>query len=70
MRNLGSFHGVKRPGRLAEHSPQCSAEVKNYWSQTPFFYLLSWRVQGFLTFTYSVLKVFIKSVKCICFAFS
>jgi len=24
--------GVKRPEREADHSPQCSAEVKNAWS--------------------------------------
>jgi hypothetical protein len=25
---------VKRPGREADHSPPCSAEVKNAWSYT------------------------------------
>jgi hypothetical protein len=28
MRNRGSFLGVKRPGRKADHSPPSSAEVK------------------------------------------
>jgi len=27
----GSFHGVKRPGREAEHLPPSSDEVKNAW---------------------------------------
>jgi len=26
--------GVKRPGRETNHSPPCSAEVKNWWSCT------------------------------------
>jgi hypothetical protein len=26
--------GVKRPGRVADHSPPSSAEVKNTWSYT------------------------------------
>jgi hypothetical protein len=30
----GSFPGVKRPGREADHSPQSSAEVKNAWRYT------------------------------------
>jgi hypothetical protein len=31
----GAFSlGVKRPGRKADHSPPCSAEVKNAWSYT------------------------------------
>jgi hypothetical protein len=30
----GSFLGVKRPGREADHSPSSSAEVKNAWSYT------------------------------------
>jgi hypothetical protein len=30
----GSFPGVKRPGRRADHSPPSSAEVKNAWSYT------------------------------------
>jgi hypothetical protein len=30
----GSFPGVKRPGREADHSPPSSAEVKNSWSYT------------------------------------
>jgi hypothetical protein len=28
------FLGVKRPGREVDHSPPCSAEVKNAWSYT------------------------------------
>jgi hypothetical protein len=30
----GSFPGVKRPGREADHSPPSSAEVKNAWGYT------------------------------------
>jgi hypothetical protein len=30
----GSFPGVKRPGREADHSPPSSAEVKNAWRYT------------------------------------
>jgi hypothetical protein len=30
----GSFPGVKRPGREADHSPPSIAEVKNAWSYT------------------------------------
>jgi hypothetical protein len=32
MGTRGSFPGVKRPGREADHSPPSSAEVKNVWS--------------------------------------
>jgi hypothetical protein len=31
MGTMGSFSGVKLPGREAHHSPQNSAEVKNTW---------------------------------------
>jgi hypothetical protein len=34
MGTRGSFPGVKRPGREADHSPPYSAEVKNVWSYT------------------------------------
>jgi hypothetical protein len=30
----GSFQGVKRPGREADHSPPTSAEVKKTWIYT------------------------------------
>jgi hypothetical protein len=30
----GSFLGVKRPGRKADHSPPSSSEVKNAWTHT------------------------------------
>jgi hypothetical protein len=30
----GSFQGVKRPGRGADHPPPSSAEVENEWSYT------------------------------------
>jgi hypothetical protein len=30
----GSLPGVKRPGIEADHSPPCSAEVKNDWKYT------------------------------------
>jgi hypothetical protein len=31
---MGSFPGVKRPGREADHSPPSNAEIKNAWSYT------------------------------------
>jgi hypothetical protein len=34
MGTVGSFPGVKRPGREADHSSPSSAEVKNAWSYT------------------------------------
>jgi hypothetical protein len=34
MGKEGSFPGIKRPGREADHSPQSSAEVNNTWSYT------------------------------------
>jgi len=34
MGNRGSFLGVKRPGREADHSPPSSAEINNAWSYT------------------------------------
>jgi hypothetical protein len=34
MGTRGSFPGVKRPGREADHSPPSSAEAKNAWSYT------------------------------------
>jgi hypothetical protein len=34
MGTRGSFPGVKRPGREANHSPPSTAEVKNAWSYT------------------------------------
>jgi hypothetical protein len=42
MGNGGSFPGVKRPGREADHSPPTSAEVKNTWLYTstpPYVYI-------------------------------
>jgi hypothetical protein len=33
-KGTGSFSGVKRPGRGADHSPPSSAEVKKEWSYT------------------------------------
>jgi hypothetical protein len=30
----GSFSGVKRPGREADHSPPTSVEVKKIWNYT------------------------------------
>jgi hypothetical protein len=40
----GSFLGVKRPGREADHSPPYSAEVKNAWSYTltPQYVFMAW----------------------------
>jgi hypothetical protein len=34
MGNGGSFPGVKRKGREADHSPPASAEVKKMWIYT------------------------------------
>jgi hypothetical protein len=34
MGTMGSFPGIKRQGRVADHSPPSSAEVKNAWSYT------------------------------------
>jgi hypothetical protein len=44
MVTRGSFPGVKRPGREADHSPPSSAEVKNAWSytSTPQFVFIAW----------------------------
>jgi hypothetical protein len=44
MGNRGSFRGVKRPGREADHSPPSSAEVKNAWSytSTPQYAFMAW----------------------------
>jgi len=38
------YLGVSRPGREADHSPPCSAEVKNEWSynSTPQYAFVSW----------------------------
>jgi hypothetical protein len=35
MDTRGSFPGVRRPGREADHSPSSSAEVKYAWNYTP-----------------------------------
>jgi hypothetical protein len=32
---IGSFPGVKRPGRVADHPPSPRAEVENEYSYTP-----------------------------------
>jgi hypothetical protein len=44
MDNRGSFPGVKRPGREADHSPPSSAEVKNAWSynSAPQYAFMAW----------------------------
>jgi hypothetical protein len=34
MGTRGSFPGVKRQGREADHSPPSSADIKNAWSYT------------------------------------
>jgi hypothetical protein len=38
------FPGVKRPAREADHSPPCSAEVKNAWNYTsiPQYFFMAW----------------------------
>jgi hypothetical protein len=53
----GSFPGVKRPGREADHSPQSSAVVKNAWSytSTPQYVFMAWcfvKQRDNFTFTY------------------
>jgi hypothetical protein len=40
--NGGSFPGVKRPGREADHSPPSSAEVKNGGALPPLPHTLPW----------------------------
>jgi hypothetical protein len=44
MGTRGSFLGVKRPRREADHSPPSSAEVKNAWSytSTPQYAFMAW----------------------------
>jgi hypothetical protein len=44
MDTRGSFPGLKRPGREADHSPPSSAEVKNAWSytSTPLYVFMAW----------------------------
>jgi hypothetical protein len=44
MGTRGSFPGVKRPGREADHSHPSSAEVKNAWSYTsiPQYVFMAW----------------------------
>jgi hypothetical protein len=44
MGTRGSFRGVKRPGREADHSPPSSAEVRNAWSYTssPQYVFMAW----------------------------
>jgi hypothetical protein len=51
MGTRGSFSGVKRPGREADHSPPSSAEVKNAYRYTftPQYAFMAWcsfKVQG------------------------
>jgi hypothetical protein len=43
MGNRGSFPGVERPWREADHSPPPSAEVKNAWSSSSTPNTPSWR---------------------------
>jgi hypothetical protein len=44
MGTRGSFPGLKRPRREADHSPPYSAEVKNEWSytSTPQYAFMAW----------------------------
>jgi len=47
--------GVKRPGREAEHSPPCSAVVKNAWSNTStssYVFMTWWLVKHGANFTF------------------
>jgi hypothetical protein len=37
MSTEGSFPGVKRPGRVADHSPPSRAKTKNAWSYASTF---------------------------------
>jgi hypothetical protein len=49
--NQVSFPQVKRQGREVNHSPLCSAEVKNEWSYTLLAHLPLWRGKGKLYLT-------------------
>jgi hypothetical protein len=56
MGSGGSFPGVKRAGREAEHSPPSSAEIKNAWIYTsiPQYAFMAWclvKHRNNLTFT-------------------
>jgi hypothetical protein len=47
----GSFPGVQRQGREADHSPVTSAEVKKMWIYNPLPHTSSWRNAFTFTFT-------------------
>jgi hypothetical protein len=62
MGTRGSFPGVKRPGREADHSPSSRAEVKNAWSytSTPQYVFMAWclvKHRDNFTFTFTHLEV-------------
>jgi hypothetical protein len=44
MGTRGSFPGIKRPGREADHSPNLEPRSKNEWSytSTPQYTLMAW----------------------------
>jgi hypothetical protein len=51
--------GVKRPGRETDHSPPCSAEVKNAWSYTPTpqYIFMAWCLVKHRDFTFTLTSV-------------
>jgi hypothetical protein len=57
--------GVKRPGREADHSPSCSAIVKNTWSyiSTPQYVFMEWflvKHRDNFTFTFYIFLHWVK----------
>jgi hypothetical protein len=58
MSTDGSFLGIKRPGREAEHSPPTSAEITKMWISTS---TSSWRSEEQRYF-YSVLYPYLKLI--------
>jgi hypothetical protein len=59
---VGSFPGVKRPGREADHSPQSTAEIKNAWSytSTPQYIFMVWclvKLRDNFTLLYFTIKI-------------
>jgi hypothetical protein len=54
MDTRGSFPGIKRPGREADHSPPSSVEVKNAWSYTRVF--KSFRTESITKYTLTTIN--------------
>jgi hypothetical protein len=54
---MGSFPGVKRPGREADHSPQSSAEVKKsteLYFHSPYAFMAKYSVKHRNNFTFTL----------------